>query len=224
MPPELAPRLTPAYGVPQLSLTGAPVEPVVPLALLEATRALDLPATDLEIELVHELRNKRFGLSETVYMQIKRYTENVRRQQKVAYDEVLALARLVGRRPDADLLFRDAGRRVARAALETVGGTTRRAARGLPRPLGRPLALRQLRALVRRFLAGRVERQGATLLIELDAPVTADAAAEGVGCGFVEAAVHQLLLELTGVEHVIQTVACRTRGDRTCQWRTDWRR
>lgn len=224
MPSELAPRLTPAHGVPQLPLTGAPLDAVVPLALLEATRALDLPATDLDLELVHELRNKRFGLSETVYMQIKRYAESVRRQQKVPYDEVLALARLVGRRPDADLLFRDAGRRVARAAVETVGGSTRRATRSLPRPLGRPLALRQLRTLVRRFLAGRVERQGATLLVEVEAPVTADAAGSGVGCGFVEAACQELLLGLTGVEHVIQTVACRTRGDRTCQWRTDWRR
>jgi hypothetical protein len=224
MPPEIASRLTPAHGVTLLPLSGAPVEPVVPLALLEATRALDLPATDLDIELVHELRNKRFGLSETVYMQIKRYGESVRRSQPVAFDEVLALARLVGRRPDADLLFRDAGRRVARAALETVGGTTRRAARSLPRPLGRPIALRHLRRLVRRFLAGRVERQGATLLFEIDAPVTADASGEGVGCGFVEAACRELLLGLTGVDHPIQTVACRSRGDRTCQWRTDWRR
>ena len=224
MPPPAVPRLTPSSAVALLPLTGAPVEAVVPLALLEAVRALDLPATDLEIELVHELRNKRFGLSDTVYMQIKRYGEAVRRQQKIGYDEVLALARLVGRRPDADLVFRDAGRRVARAALETVSAGTRRAARSLPRPLGRPLALRHLRALCRRFLAGRLERQGATLLLEVTSPVTADAGPDGFGCGFQEAAWRELLLGLTGIDHAIQMVACCGRGDRTCQWRTDWRR
>jgi hypothetical protein len=224
MPSDLTPRLTPPAGVSLLPLSGPPVEAVVPLALLEAVRALDLPATDLDIELVHELRNKRFGLSETVYLQIKRYAEAVRRQQTVPYDEVLALARLVGRRPDADLLFRDAGRRVAREALTRVSGASRQAARSLPRPVGRPIALRHLRALCRRFLGGRLERQGATLLLEIESPVTADAAPDGAGCGFAEAALHELLLGLTGIDHAIQPVACRTRGDRTCQWRTDWRR
>jgi predicted hydrocarbon binding protein len=224
MYPDLSPRLTPPTGVMLLPLTGAPVEAVVPLSLLEAVRALDLPAADLDIELVHELRNKRFGLSDTVYMQIKRYGEAVRRQQRVPFDEVLALARLVGRRPDADLVFRDAGRRVARAALETVSATTRRAARALPGPVGRPLALRQLRALCRRFLGGTLERQGSTLLLEIPNPVTADAAPEGAGCGFQEAALRELLFGFTGVDHAIQAVSCLCRGDRTCQWRTDWRR
>lgn len=224
MYPELSPRLTPPAGVALLPLAGAPVAAVVPLALLESVRALDLPATDLETELVHELRNKRFGLSDTVYMQIKRYGEAVRRQQRVPFDEVLALARLVGRRPDADLVFREAGRRVARAALATVSATTRRAARSLPGPIGRPIALRNLRVICRRYLEGRLERQGASLLLEVLAPVTADAAPGGGGCGFQEAALRELLLGLTGVDHAIQAVACLSRGDRTCQWRTDWRR
>jgi hypothetical protein len=36
----------------------------LPLALLEAVRAIDTPETELDAELVHELRNKRFGLSD----------------------------------------------------------------------------------------------------------------------------------------------------------------
>jgi hypothetical protein len=224
MPTEHAARRSSAPRPASTPSAGALVDPVVPLALLEATRALDLPVSDLEIELVHELRNKRFGLSDTVQMQIRRYADGVARQQLVPADEVVALARLVGRRPDADLLFRDAGRRVARAALASLGATTRRAARSLPRPLGRPIALRQLRALVRRFFGGQVDRQGATLLFEVAALVTTDAAAQGVGCGFAEAAFRELLLGLTGVDHVVQTVACRTRGAPSCQWRADWRR
>jgi len=224
MSPDLSPRLTPAAGVVPLTLTGSPVDALIPLALLESVRALDLPAADLDTELVHELRNKRFGLSDIVYMQIKRYAEAVRRQQRVPFDEVLALARLVGRRPDADLVFREAGRRFARAALSSVSATTRRAGRSLPGPIGRPIALRSLRAVCHRLLDGRLERQGATLLLEVRSPVTADAAPDGSGCGFHEAALRELLLGLTGVDHAIQAVACLSRGDRTCQWRTDWRR
>ena len=36
-----------------------------PLALLEAVQAIDTPEAELDAELVHELRNKRLGLSET---------------------------------------------------------------------------------------------------------------------------------------------------------------
>jgi hypothetical protein len=224
MYPETSPRLTPPTGITVLSLSGPAVDAVVPLALLESVRSLDLPAADLDTELVHELRNKRFGLSDTVYMQIRRYQESVRRQQPIGYEEVLALARLVGRRPDADIVFREAGRRVARTALATLSVASRRASRSLPRAVGRPLALRHLRALTRRYLGGTVERQGSTLLLDIAAPVTADAAPHGAGCGFSEAAWRELLLGLTGDDHAIQVVSCRTRGDATCQWRTDWRR
>jgi hypothetical protein len=222
--PDLTQRFTPPIGVTVLSLSGPPVHAVVPLSLLEAVRALDLPAADLDTELVHELRNKRFGLSDTVYMQIKRYAEAVKRQQPVAFDEVVALSRLVGRRPDADIVFRETGRRVARSALDTVASTTRRAARSLPGAIARPIALRHLRALSRRFLAGSIERQGSTLVLNVVAPISADSAANGGGCGYYEAALRELLLGLTGVDHAIQMVACRSRGDASCQWRTDWRR
>jgi predicted hydrocarbon binding protein len=216
--------VTPAPDVAPPRSAGASVEAVIPLSLLESVRALDLPDTDLEAELVHELRNKRFGLSDTVYMQIKRFREAVRRQQRVPFDDVLALARLVGRRPDADLVFHETGRRVARAALATVSLPTRRAARSLPGAIARPLALRALRTLCHRFLDGQLERQGASLLLDVPSPVTADAAPGGGGCALHEAALRELLLGLTGVDHAIQTVSCRARGDRTCQWRTDWRR
>ncbi len=207
-----------------LPLSGPAVDALVPLALLEAVRALDLPSADLDTELVHELRNKRFGLSDTVYMQIRRYQELVRKQQPVPYEETLALARLVGRRPDADIVFRDSGRRVARAALETLAVASRRAAQSLPRVVGRPIALHHLRAITRRFLGGTMERQGSTILLDVASPVTADAAPHGAGCGFFEAALRELLLGLTGDDHAIQVVSCRSRGDSSCQWRADWRR
>jgi hypothetical protein len=60
----------------------ATVDALLPLSLLEAVRNVDTPEGVLEAEFVDELRNKRFGLSDTVYTQIKRYTEAVRRRTK----------------------------------------------------------------------------------------------------------------------------------------------
>ena len=76
----------------------ATVDALLPLSLLEAVRDVDTPRDPsaeelLEAEFVDELRNKRLGLSDTVYTQIKRYTEAVRRNQRTAQDEAVALAR-----------------------------------------------------------------------------------------------------------------------------------
>ncbi|MBW7934727.1 MAG: hypothetical protein H3C62_14200, partial [Gemmatimonadaceae bacterium] len=59
-----------------------PVEPLIPLSLLEAVRTVDLPDNDFEAEFVHELRNKRLGLSDTVFALIKRFNEAMRRKQR----------------------------------------------------------------------------------------------------------------------------------------------
>jgi hypothetical protein len=194
-----------------LPLAGQPVDARLPLSLLEAVRAIDTPDAELDVDLVHELRNKRFGLSETVHAQIRRYTDAVRRQQRVQYDEVLALSRLIGRR-------------VARSAVSSLSGTARKAAIGLPALLGRPIALRQLRKLSRHFLNGRLLRHGSSIVLEVTAPVSADAAPRGAGCGLYEAALRESLQTLAGAEGLVEHVACRSRGDASCQWRTDWRK
>ena len=81
------------------------VDPLLPLSLLEAVRTIDLPTGELETEFVHELRNKRLGLSDTVFAQIKRYAEAVKRKQRPQADEAIALAKLIGRRPDFDSIL-----------------------------------------------------------------------------------------------------------------------
>ena len=204
-------RPTPLGASVQLSLAGRALDARLPLSLLESVRAIDTPEAELDAELVHELRNKRLGLSDTVYMQIKRYSEAVRRSQRIPYDEVLALARLIGRRPDADLAFRESGRRWARSA-------------SLPAFFGRPIALRQLRRIARRHFDGVIVRQGSTLLLDIKAPVSVDAAPNFVGCGMYEAAFRESLLLLCGAEGAVDHVMCLGRGDTSCQWRADWRR
>jgi predicted hydrocarbon binding protein len=219
-----ASRATPVGTAALLPRTGRALDARLPLSLLEAVKAIDTPDAELEAEFVEELRNKRLGLSETVLQQIRRYAEAVKRQQRIPFDEVLALARLIGRRQDADLAFREAGRRWARSALETVGGVARRGATGLPAVIGRPLALRQLRRLAVRFLDGALVRQGSTLLLEVRTPVSVDAAAPGVGCGLYEAAFRELLLRLADADGAVDHVLCRAQGGDRCQWRADWRR
>ncbi len=220
---DSVPRATP-LGVPALSVVGGPVDARLPLALLEAVKAIDTPEAELGAELVHELRNKRLGLSDTVLQQIRRYQDAVRRQQRVSFDEVIALARLIGRRPDADLAFRESGRRWARAQIATIGSTRRNAATSLPALLGRPIALRQLRNIARRFMGATLVRQGSTLLLEVPAPVSVDAAAPGTGCGLYEAAFREALQVLANADGPVEHVLCRSRGDAKCQWRAEWRR
>src|SRR5262245_21272229 len=94
----------------------ATVDALLPLSLLEAVRNVDTPSDVVDAEYVDELRNKRLGLSDTIYIQIKRHTEAVRRGQRTGQDEAVALAKLIGRRPDAEAVFRAAGRFLAREA------------------------------------------------------------------------------------------------------------
>lgn len=198
------------------------VDALLPLSLLEAVRAVDRPVDDPETEFVAELRNKRLGLSDTVYAQIRRYAEAVRRSQRVPLDEVAALARLIGRRPDAEVVFRAAGGVFAERGYQTVGAATRRIVRALPRLIGRPLALRQVRRLARRYFGGSVSRSGASLLLEIRAPVASLDGELAAGCTFYETSLRTLLHLLVGTEGSVDHVRCAARDEGRCQWRAEW--
>lgn len=208
----------------QLSLRGEPVDARLPLALLEAVRLIDTPEGELESEYVDELRSKRFGLSDTVMNQIRRYANAVRTGNKVGYEEVLLLARLIGRRSDAELAFREAGRRWSRSIVSSGSSLQLSAARRLPAFLARPLALRVLRRLVRRHLDGTLVREGSTVVLQVVSPVSADAAPHAAGCLLYETALRELLIQVAGSDGPVDHIACRSRMDASCQWRTNWSR
>src|SRR3569833_81893 len=98
----------------------ATVDALLPLSLLEAVRNVDTPSDQIDAEYVDELRNKRLGLSDTIYAQIKRHTEAVRKGQRTGQDESIALAKLIGRRPDSEAVFRAAGRFMAKQSYRTI--------------------------------------------------------------------------------------------------------
>ena len=201
----------------------ATVDPLVPLALLEAVRSVDMPDGDLEAEFVEELRTKRFGLSDTVLAQIRRYNEAVRRNQRLPIDEAIGIAKLIGRRPDAEAVFREAGRGLARQTYQRIRAPTRRLVRAMPTFLARPLALRHVGRIGSRFLSGSVRRVGATILLDVPASVTLDAAPRLAGCAFYEAILRELMQLLVGGVGSVEHVRCASRGEGTCQWRAEWR-
>ncbi len=201
----------------------SPVDPLIPLSLLEAVRTVDLPDNDLEAEFVHELRNKRLGLSDTVFAQIKRFTEAVRRKQRTDFDEAAGIARLIGRRPDAEAVFREAGRFFARQVYKTISPVTRKLLRSLPALFTRPIALRQARRVAARYLQGSVRRVGGTMLLEVDESVTRDAAPKLGGCSYYESALRELIQLMVGGVGAVDHVRCASRGEGRCEWRAEWR-
>jgi hypothetical protein len=201
----------------------ATVDALLPLSLLEAVRNVDTPNDQLDTEYVDELRNKRFGLSETVYAQIKRHSEAARRGQRTGQDEAIALAKLIGRRPDAEAVFRAAGRYLAKQSYRTISPVTRKLMRLLPSAMARPLAYRHARKIAGRYLNGNVRRVGTFLLLEVPRSITLGTAPGAVGCTYYESSVRELLLLLIGSIGAVEHIRCNGRGEGTDEWRADWR-
>lgn len=201
----------------------ATVDPLLALSLFEAVRAVDMPSGEYDAEYVHELRNKRFGLSDTVSSQIRRFNEAVRRRQQTPFDEAVALAKLVGRRPDAEAVFRAGGSILARRAYQTISPLTRRLMLTLPSLLSRPIALRRARRITRRYAGGDVRRVGSTILLEVARSVTLEAAPKLSGCTFYESMLHELMQLLGGSVGPVEHVRCSGRHEGICQWRAEWR-
>jgi len=199
------------------------VDALVPLSFLEAVRSIDSPDGDLEAEFVAELRSKRLGLSDTVYAQIRRYNDAVKRNVRPTFDEAAALANLIGRRPDAEQVFRAAGRYVARETYQRIALASRQMIALFPSILARPMALSQTRHVAQRYWNGTVRRSGGHLLLEVPESVTVQSAPASLGCSYYEESLHELLRLLGAASGRVDHVRCRARGEGNCEWRVDWR-
>jgi hypothetical protein len=197
------------------------VDPLLTVSLLEAVRQLDQPESDHDAEYVQELRNKRFGLSDTVYAQIKRYHEAIRRGTSVPREEAGAIARLLGRRADADAVFRAGGRRMARASFETLSPIARTLLAVLPSLAVRPIALGYLKRLAARYLHARVTRVGGFIFLAVDDAVAADNEQSDVGAVFYEAVLREYVALLVGGAGAIERT--KATPDRCYEWRAEWR-
>ena len=191
------------------------VHSIVPLAVLEAVRNLDTPVEDGLSEFAEELLSKRLGLSATVAMQLREYEGMVRRDAPADSSHVEALLRLVGRRPDADLVFADAGRRAARRAVRRLFVLTRLAARAGPRALGYVAARRAARAV----FSGELRRESHVPIARVGDALAVQATPDGAACALYGAGFTELLRLLVGFEGAMLHVSCRATGGEVCEWR-----
>ncbi|HET8653931.1 MAG TPA: 4-vinyl reductase [Longimicrobiaceae bacterium] len=197
----------------------ASITPLFPLLLLETMRDMDLPEEVLEDEDVSISLPRRLGLSDVIGGQIRRLQGEVRakRPQSPAY--VADLIRLVIRRPDAQRIFEEAGRRVARHFWERRAGTTRRLVRILPGPFARVAANRALRRMFQQLVGDRdfsVRRWPADLRISRSLSVEADPG--GAACAIYAGAFGELLHSYTGREYRIRHHECLAHGGAACRW------
>jgi hypothetical protein len=191
------------------------VPAVVPLSLLEAVRTLDAPVADgLEMPEQSPEVARRLGLNATVTAQIGRYTRAAERAGGVALAEAVQVFRLVARRPDAELVFADAGRRAARYVVRGNG-------RGGGRPpagLARRFALRRASRAVRGTFAGELDTAPALAAVLVPSPLSIAAAPDGAACSYYASAFGELLRLTTGFEGAMIHETCRGRGDAECRW------
>lgn len=193
---------------------------ILPLAVLEAMRNLDSPTDEDAAEYVDELLKKRLGLSDTVAAQIARYDLGVRRGRAVAPEEFEQILRLAGRRPDAALVFADAGRRASRRAMAQLAPPTRWGARYLPRVLRRAIGFRAARRCLREVFAASLVREEGAVLARVRHAMPVQATPDGAACGFYAAGVVELLRQLMSFDGAVRHPRCRARGDERCEWRT----
>lgn len=195
------------------------VPALLPLALLEAVQNIDTPADDGLGALEAELAAKRLGLSPTVTAQIARYREWAGNGGAVATEEAVAVFRLVGRRPDAALVYADAGRRAGRYTARRQGWLTRAALAMAPAGLRRRLGLRSAAGLARRWLLADLRAVDGLARCEMEHSLAMRARDDGVGCLFYTNAFAELLRLVALFEGPLVHEGCLAHGDRTCRWR-----
>jgi hypothetical protein len=197
--------------------TATAVPAIIPLSLLEAIRNLDTPVEDGLEELAEEIVVRRLGLSPTVAAQIQRYHQAADRDVGIDQDEVVSVLRLVGRRPDAPLVFADAGRRAARYAARS-GGPARTLARVSPAGVGRRIALRAAARLSRDVFGGDLKAKSQGSEVSMRDPLSILALPDGAACAFFGSAYGELLRSLTAFEGAMLHEQCRSRGGEACVW------
>ena len=194
----------------------------IPLSLLEAIRRIDTPQDETDTEYVPELRNKRLGLSDTVYTQIRRYSDAMKRNQRIPFAEAEGLGTLIGRRPDSAELFRSAGKILAHDVYDGMSATTRGTIRLMPGFVSKPMALKNLTAIVEKYFDGTLEKNGSFLSLSVPDSVTVNGSPKSAGCTFYEEALKELLHLLTNAQGRVEHTQCSQRNEGACEWRADW--
>jgi predicted hydrocarbon binding protein len=195
------------------------VVPTLPLELLETMRDMDRPEEVLEGEELSASMPRRLGLSDVIFLQIHRFREEVRRRRPQTPATVEDLIRLVIKRPDADEIFLEAGRRVARRAWAEKSDLTRKALRLLPAGV----RMRRARVAAERLFRSLngtawLEVTGRPPLVRMVGSMTVRADPGGAACAVYTGALEEIVKEYTGKPHPVAHHVCEARGGGACEW------
>ncbi|MDQ6718896.1 MAG: hypothetical protein M3Z17_11210, partial [Gemmatimonadota bacterium] len=140
----------------------------------------------------------------------------------IAALEATSLATLIGRRADAEDIFKSAGRGIANRIYERIPRATRRMTHVFPGVLARPIAFRRLRSAFAKYLDATLRRADGSVILEVKRSATLDSASGAEGCAFYGAALEELLRLILPGNHAVDHVRCVKTGARSCEWRADW--
>lgn len=182
-------------------------------------RDLDRPDEVLEDEDLSVSMPRRLGLSDVVGVQIRRFQEEVKSHRLQSAPQVIDLMRLVVRRPDAEEIFAEAGRRMARHHWRLRSSTMRGVLRAMPNPIPRVAAQRAARRMFRQ-LAGDSHLSVGRWPVEvrLRNAISAQADPSGAACAFYSGAFAEIMELHTGRQYRVSHAECLTRGADQCQW------
>jgi hypothetical protein len=189
----------------------------LPLALLESVQAHDRPDEILEDEDLTLSLPRRLGLKGVVITQIKRYEEAHAAGRRVPVSDVVNLLHLVLRRPDAEAILTDAGKRVARFRFERLSRTRARMLSALPRALAFVPVRRAARGLMRGITAGgRPRVDGKPLVVrDRESPL---ARMDARTCLLYAGALEEIVALYGGAPLPVEHSRCVARGDELCEW------
>jgi hypothetical protein len=178
-------------------------------------RGLDLPKEVLEDEDPTRTMPRRLGLSDVVDRQIRTLREDVRRGVRVSDEEVQGLIRLVIRRPDAEAVFRQAGRLLAEGESP---GWRHLLPRRMRLALARMRTRRRLGALFGRpmggFGRGSFAIEGRTLFLIACDP-------GGDACHMLSGFCEEMLQQILGGTARVTHTLCESRRDPLCRWEAE---
>lgn len=189
-----------------------------PLALLEAVRDHDRPGEFLEDEDLTVSLPRRFGLTGVVGTQIQRYEAAQRAGRSVSYNEVMSLVRLVLRRPDAEQILAETGRRVARWHFRRTPqmwiGLLHRA----PNVFGMRSARRNAARALQAIHAGSTIEVLKPFTVRMRDCATARLPESPAGCTLYNGLLEELILLYTGKTQRVTHTRCIAKGGETCVW------
>lgn len=189
------------------------ISAVVALTLLEVIRQQDLPTEVLESEDTSRTMPRRLGLSDVIDMQIRRYREEARKNQRVSDEEFRDLVRLVIRRPDSEEVFFHAGSMLA--------GDDRPPGwrKGLPRSMGYALARRSVRRKLGKLFGRRVGGFAAgPFTLEARAHLFIEGDPGGDACQFLTGFCQTALQRYCGRRVRVAHSLCEAHKDALCRW------